>query len=194
MRSVAIDWKQCFICCELLDRQPRDEANTLKWTSGPMSRLLTLQWANGDPLWMMTFRNNPEEIYSVILNIRLKKTQDKSSDVEPLTTANKAIHCLKWRGGGGGGGGTKPTGKSYYFEAVHPTAISENYSSSRMLKILIKVQTVSILSNIFTGLFTHIISKRTKYYNNVFPKLITFQNIVPQFHKGISKSINPNLP
>ena len=31
----------------------------------------------------------------------------------------------------------------------HPTAVSENYSSSGMLRILINAQTVSILSNIF---------------------------------------------
>ena len=35
------------------------------------------------------------------------------------------------------------------YEAVHPTAVSENYSSSGMLTTLIKAQTVSILSNIF---------------------------------------------
>ena len=33
-------------------------------------------------------------------------------------------------------------------EAVHPIAVSENHSTSGMLSILIKVQTVSILSNI----------------------------------------------
>ena len=47
-------------------------------------------------------------------------------------------------------------------EAVHPMIVSENYSSSGMLTILIKVQTVSILSSIFAGKFTHIISERTK--------------------------------
>ena len=37
------------------------------------------------------------------------------------------------------------------YVAVHPTDVSENYSSSGMLTILIKAQTVSILSNIFAG-------------------------------------------
>ena len=48
------------------------------------------------------------------------------------------------------------------YEAVHPTAVSENYSSSGMLKILIKIQTVSILSNVFAGKYTHIKAYRTK--------------------------------
>ena len=35
------------------------------------------------------------------------------------------------------------------YVAVHPTAVPENYSSSRMLKILTNTQTVCILSNVF---------------------------------------------
>ena len=59
-----------------------------------------------------------------------------SSNSHSSATANKAIHCLKW--GEGGGGGTKPTGTSYNLdknEAVHPTAVSGNYSSSGLLAI-----------------------------------------------------------
>ena len=46
----------------------------------------------------------------------------------------------------------------------HPTTVSENYndSSSGKLTVLIKVQTVSILSNMFAGKFIQIISKRKK--------------------------------
>ena len=49
------------------------------------------------------------------------------------------------------GGVTKPTGHHIIltkYEAVHPKADSENYSSSRMVNILIKVQTACINSNI----------------------------------------------
>ena len=48
------------------------------------------------------------------------------------------------------------------YVVVHPTAVFENYFSSGMLTILIKVHRISILSNIFAGRFTHIISLRTK--------------------------------
>ena len=50
------------------------------------------------------------------------------------------------------------------YVVVHPIAISDNYSSSGMLTILIKAQTIYILSNTFAGKFTHIISKRTKWH------------------------------
>ena len=42
----------------------------------------------------------------------------------------------------------------------HPTAVSEKYFSSGILKILKKVQIVSILSHIYADKFTHVISKR----------------------------------
>ena len=79
-----------------------------------------------------------------------------SSNSHPLATANIAIHCLKW----GGGGVLQNKSKHHIIltqnEAVHPTAVSENYSSAGMLTILIKVQVVSSLSIIFAGKFTHI--------------------------------------
>ena len=50
------------------------------------------------------------------------------------------------------------------YVAVHSTTISDNYFSSGMLSILIKAQTVSILSSILAGKFTHNIYKRTKYH------------------------------
>ena len=46
--------------------------------------------------------------------------------------------------------------------AVHPTVVSENYSSFGMLTILIKAKTLSIYGNIFDDNFTYIMSKRTK--------------------------------
>ena len=49
------------------------------------------------------------------------------------------------------------------YEMVYPTDISENYSSSGMLTILIKVQTISILSNRFAGKLTSIIYKWIRY-------------------------------
>ena len=45
---------------------------------------------------------------------------------------------------------------------VPSTVIVENYSSSLMIIILIKVQTLCIDSNNFACKFTHIFSKRTK--------------------------------
>ena len=64
-----------------------------------------------------------------------------------------------------GGGGTKPTGHPKIlikYVALHPMAVSENYSSSGMITIFIKAQTVSILRNIVAGKLTHIVSKRTR--------------------------------
>ena len=68
-------------------------------------------WSNVPPpdapvgQWRPTLDDDvPEQPWRDILSnfkYSVRKTQDKSSDVEPLTTANKAIHCLKWRGGGG---------------------------------------------------------------------------------------------
>ena len=65
------------------------------------------------------------------------------------------------------------------YEAVHPTFVSENYYSSWMLTALIKVQTVSILSN-FLLANSDIVYLKDK--NPVLPKLIIFQNIVQKFH------------
>ena len=48
------------------------------------------------------------------------------------------------------------------YKALHQTDVSENNPSLGMLTILMKVQTVSITSNIFAGKFTHILSERTK--------------------------------
>ena len=51
-----------------------------------------------------------------------------SSNSHPSAAANKAIHCLKW----GRGGVTEPTEHHLIltkYEAVHPTYVSENYSS-----------------------------------------------------------------
>ena len=55
---------------------------------------------------------------------------------------------------------------------VHPTVVSENYSSSGMLGILIKAPKVSILNNTLAGKFTQV-----SFYilflkgpNNIFPK------------------------
>ena len=52
-----------------------------------------------------------------------------SSNSHPSATANKAMHSLKR----GGGGGYKTNGILTKWEAVHPTAASENNSSSGML-------------------------------------------------------------
>ena len=71
----------------------------------------------------------------------------------PSATSKK--HCLKW--GGGGQSQREPLKILTKYVAVHPTTISENHSSSGMLRILIKAQTISILRNIFAGKFTHII-------------------------------------
>ena len=65
-----------------------------------------------------------------------KTTHPISSKSHPLATANKAIYCLKWRGWL-----TKPTEHHKLltqYVAVHPAAVSVNYSSSGMLTILIK--------------------------------------------------------
>ena len=45
---------------------------------------------------------------------------------------------------------------------MHPTVVPENYSSSGILIILIKVQTVCINRNNFACKFTHIVSKKTQ--------------------------------
>ena len=45
------------------------------------------------------------------------------------------------------------------YEAVHPTAVSENYSSTGMLTILIEVQTLSIVYVTFFLANSHILYK-----------------------------------
>ena len=70
------------------------------------------------------------DIYCSNMYSELK--QDKSSDIEqqpPFGHRNKAIHSLKK------GGVMKPTGTSYNFDKMHPTAVSENNSSSGKLII-----------------------------------------------------------
>ena len=60
------------------------------------------------------------------------------SNNHPLATANKARHCLKW-----GAGVQNQKGKHIIltkFEAVHPTVVSEYYSSSGMLTIHIMTE------------------------------------------------------
>ena len=49
------------------------------------------------------------------------------------------------------------------YEALHPIVVLKNYTSSGMLTLLIKVQTVSILSN--SGKFTNIISDLITYFH-----------------------------
>ena len=64
--------------------------------------------------------------------VKNKTNHPISSNSHPSATANKAIYSLKIAGGGF----TKPTGTSYNFtkyEALHPTAVLENSSSSGML-------------------------------------------------------------
>ena len=63
------------------------------------------------------------------------------------------------------GRGTKPMERHIIltkYEVAHPRVVLENYSWSGMLTILIKVQTLSILSKFFAGRFIHIISKGNK--------------------------------
>ena len=84
-----------------------------------------------------------------------------SSNSHPSVTANRAILSFKW-----GEAGLKKTNGNILltkYEAVHPTVVSENYSSLGMLTISINVQIVSTLSNNFAGKFTYIISKTTKW-------------------------------
>ena len=66
------------------------------------------------------------------------------SNSHPFATANKAWHCLKW------GGVTKPSGTSYIifteYKRVQQTGVSEDYSPSVMILILIKSHTVCFSS------------------------------------------------
>ena len=79
--------------------------------------------------------------------VKNKTNHPISSNSHPFATTNKAIHFFKW-----GGGGLQNQREQHIIltmiEEVQPTVVSENYSSSGMLTILIKVQRVSILSNI----------------------------------------------
>ena len=68
-------------------------------------------------------------------------------------------------------------------KSMHSTDVSKNYSSSGMLIIWIKVQTLSILSKYLLA-NSHILY--LKGQNNRLLELITIQNIVQQLHKSIS--------
>ena len=68
-----------------------------------------------------------------------------SSNSHPSAAANKAIHSFKIEGGGG----VLQNQRKHHiiltkYEAVHPTAVSENNSSSGMLIILTINRTVCI--------------------------------------------------
>ena len=89
------------------------------------------------------------------------------------------------------GGGWLQNRRGYHiilteYEAVHPTVVSEKYSSSWMLTILIKFKIVFILSIIFAGKFTHIIY--IKGQNNIFPKLINLKHSATFSLKYFEKS------
>ena len=101
-----------------------------------------------------------------------------SSNSHLTATANKAKHCLKR------GWGLQNQRKHHIiftkYEAVHPTGVSENYSSSPML-------TNNIYFKVHFCCQTHTYLN-LKGPNNVFPqKLITrLLNIVQQFQKSIT--------
>ena len=56
------------------------------------------------------------------------------------------------------------------YEAVQSTVVSENFSSSGILTILIKVQAISILSKMFGGKFTHYSGGSKSSETNPIPK------------------------
>ena len=70
----------------------------------------------------------------IVEKYKNKTNHPISSNSHPSATANKAMHSLKISGGGGC---YKTYGEHHIiltkYEAVHPTAVSENNSSSGML-------------------------------------------------------------
>ena len=117
------------------------------------------------------------------------KEQDKSSDIEPQSSfgdrkLSNTLPQLRGRG-------YKTNGNILLFwqsmQWYIRRPVSENYSSSRMITILIKVQTLFIFSKIAADKFNLLYLKGP---NNICQQLITFQNKVQQFYKSISKRIN----
>ena len=101
-----------------------------------------------------------EEHESPISMIQMKNTNNPmSKNIHPSATANKAKHCLKLR--------CVQNQREYIIlttvDAVHLMAVPENYSSSGMLVILTKAQTVCINSDNFPYKYTHLVSKRWYY-------------------------------
>ena len=127
---------------------------------GPLTRVTTRSWM----LPVATLFDRSKSVLQLpcyrsiqFSNLKCynKTNHPMSRNSHPSVNANKARCCPK----GGGGGGTKWTGTSYNIDKVWSgelTAVPENYSSSRMLIILTKVQSVCINSyNQSDVFFTH---------------------------------------
>ena len=119
--------------------------------------------------------------------LKNKTTDPISSKRHTSATANKAIHCLKW------GRGLQNHWEHHIiltkYDAVHPTVVSEKYSSSGVLQSLIKVQTVSILSNFFADKYTNLHILYLKWHNDVF----VFTHIISKMTKCRICKLDYNL-
>ena len=109
---------------------------SLKWDRGtrPGSRVVSVLCCHAAPIAIVLLEFGKKN----------KANHLMSSNSHPTATASVQ------RGGGGRGYKTKKVVIEFrqICIAVHPTAISENYTSSAMLIILIKAQTFCILKTI----------------------------------------------
>ena len=99
--------------------------------------------------------------------------QDKSYDIEqqsPFGDCKRSNTLPQMKGGGVAQNQREHPNILIKYATVHPTAVSENYSLSGMLRILIKNETVYILSNTISLKLANSHILYLKGPNHIFPK------------------------